>query len=48
MEIELFTREAVHEWTSVIFNEPVDTVRLNTLNCTLTLSEIYDKIVFGE
>ncbi len=48
MEVELFSRESTQEWTSVIYNEAADVITLKSLNCTLTLEEIYDKAVFGE
>ncbi len=48
MEAELFTRESTQQWTSVLYNEAADVIPLKSLNCTLTLEEIYDKVVFGE
>ncbi len=48
MEVELFTRESTQQWTSVIYNEASDAVALKSLNCTLTLDEIYERVVFGE
>jgi Uma2 family endonuclease len=48
MEVELFTRESTQEWSSVLYNEATDVVPLRSLNCTLTLAEIYDKVNFEE
>lgn len=48
MEVELFTRESTQQWTSVIYNEASDAVAIRSLNGTLTLGEIYEKVVFGE
>lgn len=48
MEVELFTRETTQEWSSVIYNEASDVVTLRSLNCTLTLEEIYERVDFSE
>jgi Uma2 family endonuclease len=48
MEVELFTRESTQEWSSVLYNEATDVVPLRSLNCTLTLAVIYDKVNFEE
>ncbi len=48
MEVELFTRESTQEWSSVIYNEATDIVPIRSLNCILTLAEIYDKVAFEE
>ena len=48
MEVELVSRESVHQWTSTIYNEAADVVTLRTLGCTLTLEDIYEKVEFGE
>jgi Uma2 family endonuclease len=48
MEVELFTRESTQEWSSVLYNEATDAVPVKSLNCTLTLAEIYDKVNFEE
>lgn len=48
MEVELFTRESTQQWSSVIYNEASDMVSLRSLNCTLTLEEIYDKVDFSD
>ena len=48
MEVELFSRESTQQWTSVIYNEASDVIALKSLNCTLTLEEIYEKVIFGD
>ena len=48
MEVELVSRESVHQWTSTIYNEAADVVTLRTLGCSLTLEDIYEKVEFGE
>ncbi len=48
MEVELFSRESTQQWTSVIYNEASDVIALKSLNCTLTLEEIYEKVDFGD
>ena len=47
LEAELFTRESTQQWSSVIYNEAADIIPLKSLNCTLTLEEIYEKVIFG-
>lgn len=47
VEVEVWTRGADSVWTSVIYNEAIDSIRLKTLDCSLTLGDIYDKVEFG-
>jgi Uma2 family endonuclease len=47
MEAEVWTRGGEGVWTSVVYNEPADSFALRTLNCTLTLAEIYERVEFG-
>jgi Uma2 family endonuclease len=47
MEVEVWTRGGEGVWTSVVYNEPADSFALRTLNCTLTLAEIYERVEFG-
>jgi Uma2 family endonuclease len=44
MEVEVWNRGSEGEWTSTIYNEPADKFTLRTLNCTLTLAEIYERV----
>ncbi len=48
IEVELVSRESVHQWTSTIYNEATDVVTLRTPGGTLTLEDIYEKVEFGE
>lgn len=48
MEAELFSRESTQQWSSVIYNEASDVIAVKSLNCTLTLEEIYDKVSLEE
>ena len=47
VEVEVWTRTSDGVWTSVIYNEPADSFPLKTLDCSLTLGDIYDKVEFG-
>ncbi len=47
MEVEVWTRGGEGVWSSVVYNEPADSFTLRTLNCTLTLAEIYERVEFG-
>ena len=47
VEVEVWTREADSVWTSVIYNEAIDSIRLKTLDCSVTLGDIYEKVEFG-
>lgn len=48
VEVEVFTRFTTQEWKSVLYNELSDTITLNTLGCTLSLAEVYERVEFGE
>jgi len=47
MEVEVWTRGGESVWSSVVYNEPADSFTLRTLDCTLTLAEIYERVEFG-
>lgn len=47
MEVEVWTRGDQGVWSSVVYNEAPDSFALRTLNCTLTLAEIYERVDFG-
>lgn len=47
MEVEVWTRGSEGVWSSVVYNEAADSFTLRTLNCTLTLAEIYERVEFG-
>jgi Uma2 family endonuclease len=46
LRVELFVRNEEGEWNSTIFDEASDEVTLQSLDCTLTLAEIYEKVSF--
>ena len=48
VEVEVWTRGNEGVWTSIIYNERTDSFPLRTLDCTLTLGDIYEKVEFGE
>lgn len=48
VEVEVWTRGGGGVWTSVIYNERTDSFRLRTLDCSLTLGDIFEKVEFGE
>ena len=47
VEVEVWTRGNEGVWTSIIYNERTDSFPLRTLDCTLTLGDIYEKVEFG-
>jgi hypothetical protein len=47
MEVEVWTRGGEGVWSSVVYDEAADSFALRTLNCTLTLAEIYERVEFG-
>jgi Uma2 family endonuclease len=46
VEVEVWTRGNEGVWTCVVYNERTDSFPLRTLDCTLTLGEIYEKVEF--
>jgi Uma2 family endonuclease len=44
VQAELYTRGPDHTWTLRDFSALTDTIALTSLNCTLTLAEVYDKV----
>ena len=46
VEVEVWTRDGDNRWNSVIYNEAADSFVLKTLNCALTLADIYEKVEF--
>lgn len=46
VEVEVWTRGVDGTWTATIYNEPADVIPLRTLDCTLTLADIYEKVEF--
>lgn len=47
MEAEIFSRDSDNHWSSVIYNEPDDSLPLKAIGCMLTLAEIYEKVDFS-
>ena len=47
VEVEVFTRDSDGRWTSIIYNEPADCFALPSLDGTLSLAEIYEKVTFA-
>ncbi len=45
--MELFARRGEGEWSATVFDEETDIISLRSLDCELTLAEIYEKVVFG-
>ena len=46
IEVEVWTRGSEGVWSSVVYNEAADSFMLRTLDCTLTLAEIYERVEF--
>lgn len=46
MEVEVFSRGSDGLWSAVVYNEPADRFTLRTLDCTLTLADIYEAVEF--
>ena len=44
--VELYTREPGGRWVLSSFEDLADQVRLDSLACSLSLAEVYDKIAF--
>ena len=47
VEVEVWTRGSEGVWSSVVYNEVTDSFPLRTLNCTLTLAEMYERVEFA-
>jgi hypothetical protein len=48
IEVEVFTRDDAERWSSTIYNEPADSFLLSSIDCTLTLTEVYEKVTFSD
>ncbi len=46
VEVEVWTRGNEGVWTSIIYNERIDSFPLRTLDCTFSLGDIYEKVEF--
>lgn len=46
MEVEVWSRGSEGVWASVVYNEPADSFTLRTIDCALTLAEIYERVEF--
>ena len=47
VEVEVWTRGSEGVWSSVVYNEVADSFALRTLDCTLTLAGIYERVEFA-
>lgn len=47
VEVEVWTRGTDSTWTAVVYNERSDTISLTSLNCTLKLADVYEKVEFA-
>jgi Uma2 family endonuclease len=45
---EHYVRQAANQWLLTEFNDPQDTIHLPSINCHLTLSDVYDKVKWPE
>lgn len=48
VEVEVWTRGNEGVWTCVIYNERTDSFPLRTLDCTINLGDIYEKVEFAD
>jgi Uma2 family endonuclease len=46
MRVELFVKGPMGEWIATVFNEASDELFVRSVDCRLTLAEIYEKVVF--
>lgn len=47
IEVEVFSRDSENHWSSVMYNEPGDSLPLKAIGCTVTLAEVYGKVEFS-
>ncbi len=47
MRVEHYQRESLKQWTVRIYEEPEQTINLNSIGCTLTMEQIYRNIEFS-
>ena len=47
VDVEVFSREPEGRWISLEYDEPADSFFLRSIGCTLTLAEIYEKVMFA-
>jgi Uma2 family endonuclease len=46
--VEVFRRDSGNRWSSVVYTEAADRFHLRSLDVSLQLSEIYERVVFSE
>ncbi len=46
VEVEVFSRDSGNRWTSILYTEAADQLALRSLGVSITLAEIYEKVVF--
>jgi Uma2 family endonuclease len=44
--VELYTRAADGRWMLTSFEDLADEIRIDSIDCTLTLAQVYDKVAF--
>lgn len=47
VEVEIFTKLSKGQWSSILYDELADSFHLRSVNCRLTLAEIYEKVTFA-
>ncbi|HWB06438.1 MAG TPA: Uma2 family endonuclease [Verrucomicrobiales bacterium] len=47
VEVEVFTKLSEGQWSSILYDELADSFHLRSVNCRLTLAEIYEKVAFA-
>jgi len=46
--VEHFVRQTINQWLFTEFHDLQDTIHLPSINCHLTLSDVYDKVKWPE
>jgi Uma2 family endonuclease len=47
VEVEVFSKLSEGQWSSILYDELADSFHLRSVNCRLTLAEIYEKVTFA-
>lgn len=48
MEVEVFTRDEGERWSSTVYNEAADSFYLSSIDCTLPLADLYEKVTLSD
>lgn len=48
MQVEHYTRQAADRWLLTVLSQPTDVLTLDSIDCTLALSDIYRQVTFAD